>query len=282
MRRLPRGIGEMLISTSFFALMNLCVRFLPRIPTHETVFFRALGVLCLAGFGLWQLKIPIWGQQRRWLCLRGLYGTLGLNLYFWTLQQMPLASAVTLQYLSPIFSSLVAIRMLAERPPRRQWLFFALSFAGVLLVKGFDPRLGWLPLSAGVLGALCSALAYNYVRRLRHSDHPLVTVFYFPVVTLCLTGPYTLTHWVRPQGQEWLWLILIGLFTHGAQYYLTRALQAEQIARVSQVNYLGLIYALALGYLLFGEQIPLLAALGMLLIVAGVVLGSLSVRRTAP
>ena len=282
MRPLPRGIGEMLISTSFFALMNLCVRFLPRIPTHETVFFRALGVLCLAGFSLWRLKIPIWGQQRRWLLLRGFYGTLGLNLYFWTLQQMPLASAVTLQYLSPIFSAVAAIPLLGEKPPRRQWFCFALAFAGVLLVKGFDPRLGWLAFGAGVLGAVCSALAYTYVRRLRHSDHPLVTVFYFPVVTLCLTGPYTLTHWVRPQGQEWLWLILIGLFTHGAQYYLTRALQAEQIALVSQVNYLGLLYALGLGALLFGEHIPLLAGLGMLLIVIGVILGSLSARRAAP
>lgn len=274
--RLPAGIGEMLISTFCFALMNLCVRLLPRLPTHETVFFRALGVLLIAGGSLYRLKIPFWGNHKRWLLLRGIWGTLGLNLYFWTLRHMPLASAVTIQYLSPIFSSLIAIRMLGEIPPRRQWLFFSLSFAGVLLIKGFDTRLNWLALGAGILAAGCSALAYNYVRRLKDTDHPLVTVFYLPLVTLAMTGPWTLSHWVWPQGLEWLWLALLGLFTHLAQYFLTRALQAEKIAVISQLNYVGVIYALSIGWIFFGEQIPPIAALGLGLVVVGAIGGSVA------
>lgn len=271
---LPAGVGEMLIATFCFACMNLCVRFLSRLPTHETVFFRALGVLLLAGGALYHLKISPWGNHKLWLLLRGFWGTMGLNLYFWTLQHMPLASAVTIQYLSPIFSSLVAIRMLGERPPRRQWFFFALSFVGVLLIKGFDTRLSWWALGMGILAALCSALAYNYVRKLKDYDHPLVIVFYFPLVTLVLTGPWTLTHWVWPVGIEWLWVVLLGLFTHFAQYFLTQALQAQKIAVVSQLNYVGMIYALAMGWFFFGEYIPPLAMLGLCLIVIGVMGGS--------
>jgi drug/metabolite transporter (DMT)-like permease len=270
----PRGIGEMLLSTFFFALMNFCVKKLPEIPTHEVVFFRALGVFVLSGFMLWRLKISIWGNHTHFLVLRGVYGTLGLNCYFWTLKQMPLASAVTIQYLSPIFSTLLAVWMLKEKPKPVQWLFFCLSFGGVILIKGFDPRIGWLPLAIGVLAAVFSALAYNYVRRLKDYDHPLVTVFYFPLVTLALVTPYTLSNWVWPRALAWLYLALIGLFTHFAQYFLTRALQAEKMAIVSQINYVGVVYALIMGYFFFGETLPPLAGLGLLLVVAGVVLGS--------
>ncbi|PIQ24584.1 EamA family transporter [bacterium (Candidatus Blackallbacteria) CG17_big_fil_post_rev_8_21_14_2_50_48_46] len=274
MKKWPAGIAEMLISTFFFALMNFCVKGLPGIPTHEMVFFRALGVFTLSGLSLWKLKISPWGQKKSWLLLRGLYGTLGLSLYFWTLKNMPLASAVTIQYLSPIFSTVVAIWLLKEVPPRRQWLFFGISILGVMLIKGFDTRIAWLPLVAGIGAAICSALAYNYVRKLRGLDHPLVTVFYFPLVTLSLVSPYTLTHWVRPHGQEWLWLGLIGIFTHFAQYYLTKALQAEKMAIISQLNYIGVAYALAMGWFFFHEQIPPLAILGLGLVIAGVVLGN--------
>lgn len=270
----PQGIAEMLASTFFFALMNLCVKNLQGIPTHEMVFFRALGVLLLSGAMLWHLKIPPWGNHKRYLLLRGFYGTLGLSCYFWTLKQMPLASAVTIQYLSPIFSTLLAVKMLKETPRRIQWLFFGLSFAGVLLIKGFDARIGWLPLGVGILAAVFSALAYNYVRRLKDHDHPLVAVFYFPLVTLVLVGPYTLSHWVQPQGLDWLYLVLIGVFTHFAQYYLTRALQAQKMAIVSQINYVGVVYALLMGYYLFGESIPPLAIFGLFLVVAGVICGS--------
>lgn len=267
-------MAEMLVSTFFFALMNFCIKNLPEIPTHELVFFRALGVLVLSGSMLWHLRISAWGNHKPYLLLRGLFGTLGLGAYVWTLKQMPLASAVTIQYLSPIFSTLLAVWMLKEIPKRVQWLCFLLSFTGVVLIKGFDPRVAWLPLGAGILAAVFSAFAYNYVRRLKDHDHPLVTVFYFPVVTLVLVTPYTLTHWVQPQGQAWLYLALIGLFTHFAQYFLTRALQAQKMALVSQLNYVGVVYALLMGYYLFGERVPPLAVFGLFLVVAGVVLGS--------
>ncbi|MGE3725303.1 MAG: DMT family transporter [Candidatus Sericytochromatia bacterium] len=282
LQKWPNGVAEMLASTFFFALMNLCVKKLQGIPTHELVFFRALGVLLLSGGMLWYLRIPAWGNHKRYLILRGFYGSLGLSCYFWTLKQMPLASAVTIQYLSPIFSTLLAVWMLKEIPKRVQWFCFLLSFAGVMLIKGFDPRIAWLPLGAGILAAVFSALAYNYVRRLKDHDHPLVAVFYFPVVTLVLVTPYTLTHWVSPQGMDWLYLGLIGLFTHFAQYYLTRALQAQKMALVSQLNYVGVVYALLMGYYLFGESVPPLAVFGLLLVVAGVVLGSWLGQQSPP
>jgi drug/metabolite transporter (DMT)-like permease len=268
------GIRHMLLSTGYFALMNVCVKFLPRLPTHETVFFRALGMLFLCSGALIQARISPWGNHKGYLFLRGFYGTVGLNLYFYTLQAMPLASAVTLQYLSPIFSSVFALFLLREGVHPIQWICFALAFAGVFVIKGFETHIALLPFTAALGAAICSGLAYNYVRKLKDYDHPLVTVLYFPLVTLLLTGPYTLFHWVQPQGWEWLALILLGIFTYFAQIHMTHAYQAEQVAVVSSFNYLGAIYALGLGWLLFGELLSFGSAIGIGLIIVGVVMGA--------
>ena len=266
------GVQAMLLSAFCFALMNLCVRFVPRIPAHEAVFFRALGMTLIGGILIARARIAPWGTHRKELVLRSLFGMTALTCYFYTLRHMPLASAVTLQYLSPVFSTLFAIKMLGEKVEARRWGFFSLCLAGVLLVKGFDPRVSLPMLGLSLFSALCSGVAYNHVRSLRGREHPYVIVFYFSGLNLVLIAPYTLTHWVMPQGSEWFWLGLMGLLTHAAQLLLTKALQAEKMAVVTMLNYTGVLYALLFGWLFFGEHVGVAALAGMALIVLGVVL----------
>lgn len=264
----------MLWSTFYFSLMNVCVKLLGRLPLHETVFFRAVLALLICAWLLKRAGVPFAGNHQGYLLLRGLYGTAGLILYFYTLQAMPLASAVTLQHLSPIFSAILAMYILREKPVIAQWGCFLLAFAGVLVMKGLDTQMAWWDWAAGLMGAVFSALAYNYVRKLKDYDHPLVTVFYFPFTTTLLLGPYSLTHWVWPQGNEWVLLGILGLVTQQAQLYMTKAYQHEKLANVTAVNYLGLFYALVFGLLLFGETAEWATVFGMSLIVAGVLLNT--------
>lgn len=101
---------------------------------------------------------------------------------------MPLASAVTLQFLSPIFTIVLGIFLVKETVRPLQWLFFLIAFLGVVMIQGFDHRVGMLDVSLGIGSAIFSALAYNTIRRLKASEHPLVIVFYFPLVALPITG----------------------------------------------------------------------------------------------
>ncbi len=264
----------MLLATLFFSGMNVCVKMLPRIPTHEIVFFRAVGMGLICWWALQRAEISLRGEHPRDLFLRGFFGTGGLVAYFFTLKHIGFAPAVTLQYLNPIFSSVLAIFILQERVLWFQWLFFGLSCMGVWLVKGFSSQIAPLYLFTGVLSAFFAGLAYNYVRKLRGRDHPLVVVFYFSCVTLVCVGPYTLFHWIWPTLTEWALLGLIGALTYVAQVLMTRAYQSERMSIVSNLNYLGLVYALLLGYFVFHESVSWVALSGMLLIVCGVILGS--------
>ncbi len=273
------GVQAMLIATFFFSLMNLCVKLVPRLPAHEIVFFRSLSMFVICLVLLKAQRMPLQGQQQRDLFLRGFFGTCALLAYFYTLQNMPLASAVTLQYLNPIFSTFLAMFLLKEKVFPRQWLFFGCSFVGVLMVKGFDPRVSLPFLGLGLLSAFFAGLAYNYVRKLRGADHPLVVIFYFSWLTLALAGPYTLMHWVWPQGQEWLWLLLIGLTTYIAQVLMTYAYQAERMAIIANLNYTGLVYALIMGWLIIKEPVLPLSLAGMLVIILGVILGNHNAKK---
>lgn len=271
---LPAGARDILVATLLFSAMNTLVKYLDRIPSHEIVFFRAL-VTLVAGYGLLRRAgLSPLGHNRPLLLLRGAFGTVALVLYFWTVQVMPLSSAVTLQYISPLFTVLLGGLLLGERATARQWLFFALAFTGVPLVKGFDPRVSGLELAAGVASALFSGLAYTVIRKLRSSDHPLVVVFYFPLVTVPVVGAYTAWHWVTPTPLELGLLVGVGLCTTVFQILITRAYQAGTAASVSIYNYLGTVYAVAIGYGLFDEHVTPTAAAGFALIIAGVVLAT--------
>ncbi len=269
--KISPGVKYIVLSTIFFALMNIGVKNLDRIPATEIVFFRAFVTLIIGYILIKREGLSPWGNNKKILILRGLAGTIGLVLYFYTLQVMPLASAVTIQYMSPIFTIIIAGFMLKEPARPIQWLFFLISFIGVVMIKGFDTRITIPELALGLTAAVCSGFAYNFIRKLKGQDHHLVIVFYFPLVTVPVVGSYMAFHWVSPDPYEWLFLLFVGVTTTIAQIFMTMGYQAEKAANISNYNYLGSIYALAFGYFLFGELISIPAMLGLLLIIIGVV-----------
>ena len=186
---------------------------------------------------------------------------------------------MTIQYLSPIFTSIIAIFVLKEAVKRLQWIFYAIAFSGVLLIERFDARVSLFYLALGIISAFCSGVAYNLVRSLRGKEHPLTVVLHFQLVGAVL-GLFSLFfQWRTPEGLDWLYLILIGLFSQLGQIFLTNALQKERVAGVAIVNYTGLVYALLIGSFVFQEPQTAESMSGMLLVVFGVLLSVIYSRR---
>ncbi len=270
---MSKGLRYMLVAILFFAAMNLLIKTVPRIGAVEIVFFRSIVSFFISFITLKKLGVNIWGNNKKWLIIRGIAGSVGLLLFFATIKEMPLASAVAIQYLSPIFTSLLGIFIVKERVYSIQWLFFLISFIGVIIIQGFDPRITQLQLVIGVSSALASGMAYNSIRKLKLSEHPLVIIFYFPLITIPITSIYLLFFgWTTPTLFELLILITIGLATQFAQYFMTKAYQLENLSKVSSVQYLGIVFALLFGYLLFNEAYTLKSFVGILVVLLGVIL----------
>lgn len=262
----------MLLAGFFFAIMNVCVKYVSHLPTLEVVFFRSLFSFVVTYYLLRKNNIPPLGKNIPILTMRGIAGCIGLIGSFYTLQHIPLASAVTINYLSPFFTAVLGIFIVKQKIRAIQFLYFAISIFGVFLLKGFDFRISTLDVVIGLSAAFFAGLAYNMIAKSKGQEHPLVVIFYFPLLTLPVVSIYCLFHWVMPAGIDWLILLLIGIFTQLAQYYMTLSYQTANLARVASLNYLGVIYALGFGYIFFQETFNTLSLVAILIILLGVFL----------
>lgn len=263
----------MLLSTLAYMGVNTCVKELSDWPTHQIILFRSVVSLVITISYLISVNHkPFFGSNHKWLVIRGLAGIGALCFYFNTLQHIPMASAVTIQYLSPIFTAIGAWLLLDERMKTARWLYFLVSFIGVLLVKGIDPRLSLTDVGIGILGALCSGLAYTAIRKLGKTENAMVIVMYFPLIATPVTGLMCLFDWAKPTLAEWFIGLMMGLFTQAGQIWATKAVQSEPLNKITYLNYLGVIYALAIGLIGYNETFDLISLAGMGLVIIGVVM----------
>jgi drug/metabolite transporter (DMT)-like permease len=276
---LTPGVRAMFLSTLAFFLANSFVKAVNHIPAMEIVFFRCIIATVICMVGLVRAKASIVGSNHLMLLLRGIFGTTALFTFFLTLQHIPLAPAQTIQYLSPIFTTVIAIFVLKESITLPQLLFYAIAFGGVLLIERVDERASPFYIAIGILSAFCSGMAYNLVRSMRDKEHPLTIVFHFQAVGAVAGFFFLFFDWKTPQGWDWLFLICVGVFSQLGQVFLTKALSTEAVAGVAIIIYTGLIYAITVGWIIFGESQSLVSIGGMALVVAGVLASVMYGRR---
>lgn len=285
--KLPRGVLYMAASALGFSGMAMLVKVASaRLPTGEIVLARGVVTLALSYAMLWRARLPPpapWGAQRGRLLLRGLLGFAGLSTYYAALAHLPVGEAVTLQQTVPLLTALLAWWLLGERIGASTLVAIATGIAGVLLIvhpsgAGADA----LGIACALASAVTSALAYVTVRTLARTEHPLVIVFYFPLVATPLSIPWAAASWVTPDALEVLLLIAIGATTQVGQVFLTLALTVERAGRVLSVNYLQIVFAMLLQLAVFGAVPPAETLAGAALIIGGTLVVSRSASRGAP
>lgn len=262
----------MFTSTLSFALINTIIKFMDGFHPYQLVFFRSIGSLIICYFQIKRLGISIWGNNKKVLILRGVSGAIALALFFFVLQKVSFSTAITLQYLSPIFTSLIGVKLLGEKVFPVQWFSLIVCFLGVVLLSLGDLELNVFYLSIGLISAGLAGLAYNFVRISRKTDHHLLSVFYFPLIAVPLSGIGSIPYWKTPEGWDWIFVILLGVLTQIAQVSMTKALQSAKVASVTVYNYLGSVISILIGYFIFKEVPTLLMLVGILTVLIGVVL----------
>ena len=262
-------------------MMNVSVKFLPHISFVELVWFRSLISMAITITYLRSIKVSVWGtgNNKQLLYLRGIFGVTALSLFFYTLQRLPLATAITLQYLSPIFTALFAVLFLGESVRRIQWLFFAVAFAGIWVLRGSAEGITWGIFFAGVGSAALAGAAYTVISKLKKREHPVVVVFYFPLIAIPVMSIFLPGVWVTPQGIDWFFILLMGVSTQFGQVYLTKAYQAEDASKIAIFKYLGVLFGLGFDLVLFKITHSYGVLFGISLVLLGVILQVLQKKR---
>ncbi len=269
----------MALSAFFFAVMAAGAKLLGgRVAPQEMILVR--GVLN-ALFMLWLLRRRglSWKPRRPGLLvLRGALGHFALSCYFWSVAHQPLATAVLLQQVHPVFTAVLAAWFLSEKPGRRFVPAFLLAASGVAMlvprggvVAATAPTLA--PLLVGLLGALLSAAAYVTVRDASRTEHEETIVLWFPLTSVPLATIGSLVEGpVVPTPPDWGWLVFIAAAGQLGQLFLTRGLARVPAGRATLANPLTIVFGAVLGWLAFDEPIGLATLAGGAAIVAAVLL----------
>lgn len=284
LRGLSPGVRYMIASAFAFSLMNLLVKLTgQRLPSAEVVLCRSVVSLAISYVMVRRAGVYLWGRNRKGLVFRGLIGFAGLLCFFYAIPRLPLAEATMLQFTHPVWTTLLAAIVLGERLTRTVLAGVLLGLVGVVLIARPGGLTGASTLDPGavgltLLGAVCASIAYVTVRQISRTEHPLVIVFYFPLVSVPASIPFMAAHAVWPTPMEWLMLLGIGVCTQMGQVYLTKSLHAEAASRVSSVSYVQIVFAAAWGALAFGEYPDAMSLAGAALVIGGVLLAARKIR----
>ncbi len=272
----------MIVSGVCFSLMGVFVKIGAQrgFTAAELVFYRsAFGLIVITAIAL-RYRLPLQTPHPRTQLSRSVFGLVSLFLYFYCLALLPIATAVTLNYTSPIFLALVLAFSKHERP---SWQLIACTlggFAGVLLLLRPTVTADQVfPALCGLASGVLATGAYMSIRRLGELGEPdWRVVFYFTLVSTLGAGLWLLLFHVSVWRWSNAWILLaIGAFATAAQLAMTRSFQMGKPLLVGSLSYSAIVFASILGVAIWRETLPLTAWLGMAVIIAS---GIFAIRAT--
>jgi drug/metabolite transporter (DMT)-like permease len=262
----------MVAASVLFACMGACVKLgAAQFSAAELVFWRGFIATVLLGAYIAMRRLPLATPHARTHVVRGISGFVALVLYFYAISLIPLATAVTLNYTSPLFLALLLV--LWFKQPASAGLYIALGggFVGVTLL--LQPTLvhdQWLGALLGLGSGIISSIAYFNVKQLGELGEPeWRTVFYFSVLSTICGLPWMLAnqpfHAIDLRG----WLLLAGVGSFGvlAQLCMTSAYKRGRTLATASLAYTTVVFSSVLGVFLWDETLPWMAWLGIVLIV---------------
>ena len=278
-----KGIVLKLISAVLFAVMSALIRYLgPRYPVGEVVFYRsAFAILPVMLVYAWRGELAAIVRTERPLgqAGRGVISIIGMFCNFGALARLPLVESNAISFTSPLFSVALAALLLKERVRIYRWSAVIIGFFGVLVVlsqhlSGDELTIAMASATSltgiayGMAGSLANAGTVIQTRRLTQSESTSSIVFYFSL-SCALAGLVTWPFgWLTPTAGEFATLAGIGLLGGTGHIVLTESYRYASASVVAPFDYTSMVWALVLGYAIFGETPTLMIVIGSAIIAA--------------
>ena len=283
----------MVLASLLFATMGVCVKFgSAHFNSAELVFYRGIvGVAFLAIIAK-QQKVSLRTQYPAMHLWRSAIGVSSLSAWFYAIAHLPLATAMTLNYMSGVWVAafIVGGALLYGQSEKQGPLLGTVMLGFVGVVMTLRPTIDHNQLFAGVIGLLSgmgAALAYMQVTALGKVGEPEErTVFYFSVGTTLvgLVGVLftEVTPWAEVRWQDAAWVVPIGILASLGQWSMTRAYRKGSTLVVASMQYSGIVFAVIFSLLIFGDTIAPMGWAGIAVIVTSGILATILRSRAMP
>jgi drug/metabolite transporter (DMT)-like permease len=284
-----KGIQYMLLASLLFAFMGVAAKELTdSMSSVEVVFFRnVFGVLFIL-ISIYKSPLKQLGGKFWLLIFRGVAGFVALLFFFYNISQISLGEAMTFSKTSTIFTAVLAYIFLKEKLGIKGWIGVFIGFIGIVFITEFDGSSLEKSDYLGILSGVGAALAYTSIRELRKFYDTRAIVLSFmaigtigPVILMIIGSFYSnpnldfmLGTFIIPKLDDWIYIILLGIFSTYAQIYMTKAYSFTKAGIIGTISYSNIVFSIILG-LLWGDAFPsMLIILGIILIVISGILVS--------
>lgn len=268
-------MGLKLLSVLGLAGMAACVKYLGAgVPPGQVVFFRGLVSMIVIAAVAWHSQGLGVLKTRNWRAhaSRSLVGSLSMFCWFISLTMIPLAQMTAISFTVPLFLTVLAMVFLNERIRWYRWSALAIGFGGVLIIVGpqfFVGQGNAAGVGVALLAAVLAAFALMFLRRMSGHEHALTITFYFfltSAVLALLTLP--IDPWPLPSKEQWLLLLLVGLFGVLGQLAMTFSYRYAEASLIAPLEYLNMLVAITIGFYVFGEIPTVSTWIGAPLVIA--------------
>ena len=242
-----------------------------RLPASESAFLRyLLGLVFLVPIlrSLWREGLTL--EAMKLGAARAFAHTIAVTLWFYSMTRLSVAEVSAMSYLTPVFVTAGAVVLLGERLALRRGLAILFAVIGVLVIL----RPGYREISMGHFamlgGTICFGASYLIAKRLTDLVSAEMVLALLSIgVTIGLV-PLAVPIWITPTIFELSMLFLVATFAVAGHYTMTLAFRAAPLTVTQPIGFLQLVWAVAVGYFLFGERIDLFVILGGLIITSSV------------
>ena len=271
MPQVQNGVIWIVIATFFFAFMGMFVKLgSPYFSEIELVFYRSFISLIFIILIIVNKKISLKTNFKKLHFYRSFVGFLSLLAFFYAISHLPLSTAISLNYTSPLFVALLITFFLNKKPSFYVCCLLLIGFFGAFLI--LKPTLIGNSAFAGFIGLLSgfgAGLAYLFMAQLGKVNEPDTrVVFYFTLLSSICAGLLMLLEDTNSEIFQHWWLLLgLGVSATIAQLALTKAYRVGNTLKNAGLSYLTILFSSILGLIVFFETLDVLSLVGILLII---------------
>ncbi|MFT4014294.1 MAG: DMT family transporter [Paracoccus sp. (in: a-proteobacteria)] len=254
------------------------------VPPGQQVFFRSFfAIPVILAWLAWRHDLDVGLKTHRPMghFLRGVIGTAAMGLSFWSMALLPFPEVTAIGYAAPLLTVIFAAMFLSEKVGAFRAGMVALGLLGVIIVLW--PRLGSVGAQPGLrqslgavvtlAGAVCTALAMIFVRKLVRQERTSAIVFWFSITSTLLSLLTLPFGWVMPDAGTAVLLVLMGLLGGLGQILLTSAYRHADASLIAPFEYVSMLLAIVIGWLVFSEAAtPNMLAGAALVMLAGILI----------
>ncbi|MCF7926460.1 MAG: DMT family transporter [Candidatus Izimaplasma sp.] len=264
-----KGIISLIIAAFGFAMMSIMVKNAGDLPAYQKVFFRNLISMFLAIIMVTVREDRYYGRKenQKFLLLRSTFGTIGMLLFFFSIDNLEnISDATMLNKLSTFFLIFFSSFFLHEKIKKYQFIAIIIAFLGSLLIIKPAFNFDIIPYLTSVLAAMFAGAAYTMLRVLGKKEKYYTVVLYFSTFSVVVLLPVILLNYHPMTSTQIIYLILTGVFATVGQFGTTIAYKFAPAKQISIFNYINVLFVALLGIPFFSTFPDIVSLTGYVII----------------